>query len=227
MSVDILTGEDSFLIFKNEMIFTSRASITGEFPSANQCIPVLLDRDVLIERTPDVSEEIPNYQGSGATLLRLPFPASMSSENQCRYGKKILFPAGELVIIRERTFAQESLPCREWIMREVPYALLMSIYDIQGNLENTRLENLTVLYKNKKVLAEETFYNKTSVIFRGQIHLNWDERVFDLYNRFCSRYKSVYEKGSLLQELNVSLEEFLEVFKKNFSKLEEIISILH
>lgn len=227
MSIDVLAGEDAFLSFKERMFSTSKTSVARELLSVNQCILVLLDRDVLVERTPDILEEIPNYQGCGATLLRIPFPASMSSENQCRYGKKILFPAGELVVIRERAFAQESIPCREWIVREVPYVLLMSIYDIQGNLENTRLENLTVLYRNKKVLAEETFYNKTSVIFRGQIHLNWDERVFDLYNRFCSRYKSVYEKGSLLQELNVSLEEFLEIFKKNFSKLEEIISILH
>lgn len=223
----ILTGPEAFEVFKKEMLLSSTYAALSQGNVSNKCIPVVLDRDVLFERTPDVKEEIPNYKDSGVYLLRLPFPSSLSSETRGRYGKKILFPRGDLVIMRTRVFEQESLPQKEWITKEIPYALLMSIYDLKGDLAGAGVEDSTVFYNGKKVLAEETFYDRRTAIFRGHIHLKWDEHSQSIYERFCSRYPSLYEKGSLLDDLSISLETFLSVFSKNLVKLEEIISILH
>lgn len=224
--ISLEKNSEGFESFKNFLLGDRLSFLKGEaMRESNRITLALLDRDILFERSPlentlSLKDNLP--------LFKVYYPSDLSSRESGRFGKTILFPKGELMICYSRFFKNESLAKRDWIINEIPYTTINTILRLTEHAasQDLQLKGHTVLYKNRKILGEETFYNSSSVLFDCQIHLNWEQNSWDLYNSYCSEFKSIYEKGSLLQLLNVSEEHFLEVFIEELEHLECFIDII-
>lgn len=227
LKISLKEGEEGFEVLKNSLIEDRESFLENNFIKNRKNIIslILLDRNVIFERIPEKSNF---FIKNNIFWIRAQYPSALSSSHAGRYEKPVLFPKGELLVSYSRSFTTESLAKRDWIINEIPYALINSILKLKGNEEykNIQLKGRTVLYKNKKVLGEETFYNSSSVFFDCQIHLDWNQESWNLYNKYCSEFKSVYEKGNLLSLLNISKEKFLEVFISELENLEFFIKIM-
>ncbi len=227
LRISLEKGEEGFEILKNSLIEDRESFLENNFIKNRKDIItlILLDRNVIFERVPEKSS---SFIKDNIFWIKAQYPAVLSSSLAGRYEKPSLFPKGEFLISYFRSFTSESLAKRDWIINEIPYALINSILKLKGNEEykNIQLRGHTVLYKNKKVLAEETFYNSSSVFFDCQIHLDWNQESWDIYDKYCSEFKSAYEKGNLLSLLNISREEFLKVFISELENLEYFIKIM-
>lgn len=227
LEISLKKDLEGFEIFKNFLLEDRISFLKGFRKECDVMSLVLLDRDIVFERFPSFEENILTFKDN-LPWFKLYYPPTLSSREMGRYGKPILFPKGELVVTHFRSFRGESLAKRDWIINEVPYALINTILKLTGYEEykNVQLEGHTVLYKGKKILGEETFYNSSSVLFDCQIHLNWTQNCQDIYNKYCSKFKSIYDKGSLLQLLNVPEDQFLKIFIEELKSIEYFIDII-